>query len=357
MPDQKETEPSDNQRRLQVMRGEAERRQKTWRVMGLSDIGAPLSQNANPTTLLVLSRGANDGRINRSRPHGIQTIQAFPGRPLRDALAPSGATIPFGAVIIDSDVRDAADQVADIRRHPGLADWPILALFDVSSTAQALRQAGATRVVASQDLLTALSEVPLLIEETAMRRSLSEVLKALRTEDVEDSGLGLRLIGRKVFEHHLTRLLMDGSDGDISALPLSLLVVEMIRPTDTDKDRDRDRDRDKVDKNPADRNPANQGPGEMGAMRTALMRTACSLVSQLVRGEDLPAKWSNHQIVISMPGTSADQAQLAAERLQAIFSSSQIAPSESRQPPHFTLSVITSTGAESADDFLARALK
>lgn len=307
---------TDNLRRLEVMRGEAARRQKTWSVMGLTDTDENLSSSHAPSALLVLSMGSNDARINRSRPHGVQTIQAFPGRPLRDSIASN----QFGAVIIDCDVRGAADQIAEIRRDPNFADWPILAIYDVPSLATDLKNAGATLVFSADELLSALVEVPVLIEENTMRRSLSQVLKAMRTEHVDRSTFDQPLIDRSVFEHHLARMLMDAADGDTSAQPTSLLVL-----TTAD-----------------------------GQDQQAL-KTASAMLPLLVRGEDLPAKLTEAQIAVSMPGTTQESAQSAADRIQSVLDSTKTGPGEGKSIGRFHVSLVTTDGQERADDFLLRA--
>lgn len=274
--------------RLNTMHFELARRLETYSRYGLDapDIAPP--ETLEESTVLVVGNGARFPIIEKALAKNTTIIGAFTRETAEDYLLRR----PFDSIVLDIPYDATVEFVTQLRRNPRFHSLPVIVLLsdvDLPST-DGLYQAGATDIfvepINPHELATKTTNY---IRENRFRDKLRAVYKQARHMATGDALTGL--YSRGFVLEHLDRIF---KDRDRWGEPMTLCGLTM--------------------ENLPEINAA------FGyAVGDRMIRQIGSVVGQLVRGEDMTARWKGGNFLVVLTSTSPDDAQAAINRIRGVI--------------------------------------
>lgn len=324
--------------RLNTMHEELVRRLSTSARYGADapDV-APPPQVDNPT-ILVLGHAIDLGPIEHALAQQATLVGALTVPTAMDYLARQ----PFDAVIINysSDLGRRLEAavpelqhylgfIRDLRRNSRLYNIPALLLADPDCLADAdeIYDAGITDIIAkpfeSAELVV---RVDRLVRELRFRDSLKHVYGQAKHFATSDALTGL--YSRGFLLEHLSTVI---GDAEYTSQSFSLAGFSVSNITDV-----------------------NEALGYAGGDR--VIRQVGEVISFLVRGEDLPARYAGSRFALLLPDTTMESAAYAVNRIKGVVAHTEFAIEGVDIPVHISLStrVTGYKAGDTAEDLLAR---
>ena len=324
--------------RLNTMHEELVRRLNTSARYGADapEIAAP-PQIENPT-ILVLGHAVDLGPIEHALSQCATLVGALTVPTALDYLSRQA----FDAIIINysSDLGRRLEAAVpelehylgftrDLRRNSQLYNIPVLLLSDPDCLADAdeIYDAGITDIVAkpfeSSELVV---RVDRLVRELRFRDSLKTVYGQAKHFVTSDSLTGL--YSRGFLLEHLATVI---GDAEHTSQSFSVAGFSVSNITDV-----------------------NEALGYAGGDR--VIRQVGEVISLLVRGEDLPARYSGSRFALLLPDTSVEAAAYAVNRIRGVVAHTEFAIEGVDCPVHISLStrIAGYEAGDDADGMLAR---
>lgn len=254
---------------------------------------------------------------------GYLTLEATRGDEVVDMLA----HVAVDAVLLDLQLpgQDGHAVLRALKSDPTLRSVPVIMVTaDMSpqSLVSALRAGAQDFVRKPFDVVELLARVEVAIDRAARMRSLARAAEQMEHLALTDGLTGLD--NRRAAERHLERMTAHGRR---TGEALAVLVIDI--------------DRFK---------PLNDTHGH-AAGDAVLVEVAARLEAEARTG-DVVARWGGEEFVVLLPGTDAEQASAAAERLRAAVSQTPIPLADAPAGVFVTVSIGVAAGGNDALDSL-----
>ena len=274
--------------RLNTMHHELARRLQTYASYGLDAPDIAPTQSAQDASVLVVGDGWRLALIQQAMAHTASITGAFTCEAAEDYLQKRA----FDQLILDMEAEAASDFVTALRRNPRHFSLPILVLMKEQETdyRDRLFEEGACDVfVDPVDIADLAIKSSGFIKEYRFREKLRSVYRQARHMATGDALTGL--FSRGFALQHLTRLLEEiaGSGERLSVAGLTIGNLHRI----------------------------NEAHGFAAGDR--IIRQIGTLVGQLVRGEDMVARWKGGSFVVLLTGTDLEAAEPAIRRIRSVI--------------------------------------
>ncbi|PLX39535.1 MAG: hypothetical protein C0606_03245 [Hyphomicrobiales bacterium] len=313
--------------RLSTMREELGRRRATAADYGL-DLPEPDGQGeAGTPSILIVGSGPRFGRLETLVSSAGTVVGSLSSESAIDYLLYH----PFDLVIVDMPDAEAANFVADMRRNPRFHDLPVVMVADGLETEEitALYALGLTDMLALNGHETAfLNRAATLIGEHQLREKLRASYRAARHLATSDALTGL--YSRGFLLDHLTRMV---GDAERHHEPLAVAAFRI---------------------------------GNLGDVNTDLgypagdriIRQVGDMLINLVRGEDLTARWGGGTFIVVLTATRPEDAVTAMRRLSAIIEATTFSLDGLEQTVKIDMrqALVEFTPGESAEHLVRRAI-
>jgi len=274
--------------RLNTMHFELARRLETYSRYGLDapDISPP--ETLEEATVLVVGNGTRFPVIEKALAKNTTIIGAFTRETAEDYLLRR----PFDSIVLDLSPEETIEFVAQLRRNPRFHSLPVIVLLPASEqiSRDDLYQAGATDIfvepINPHELATKTTN---FIRENRFRDKLRAVYKQARHMATGDALTGL--YSRGFVLEHLDRIFKDRERWG-EPLTLCGLTIENLPEI-------------------------NAAFGY--AVGDRIIRQIGTVIGQLVRGEDMTARWKGGNFLVILTSTSPEDAQAAISRIRGVI--------------------------------------
>lgn len=275
--------------RFQVMKREFERRSQTTLKYGFEkNVVAPPELNLeNKEVLLVGAKSETLGEIllqldSKSKIHICQNAD--------QAMAELQEKRFDATIIVGTGQGDVNLRLCnDIRADSKLFNLPVIFVLDFESNRQAAYVHGASDIVVTpQEMPNLRARVSLLVQQAEYRYSLQKLFKESKPLPVSDGPTGLYSFG--FMSAHLASLQKD-YEAEEKALSLASLKVSNLEEIN-----------DKYGFPAGDQ----------------ILRQIGSIISFLVRGEDICCRYKNGTFLIALPSTTLNDARIALNRVYGV---------------------------------------
>lgn len=274
--------------RLNTMHFELARRLETYSRYGLDapDISPP--EEVGDATILVVGNGSRFPVIEKALARKATIIGAF----TRDTAEDYLLRRPFDGVVLDIPLEEASELLGHLRRNPRFYSLPILMLLPEADpdTRDILFETGATDIFVEPINPSELAaKMTNHVRENRFRDKLRAVYRQARHMATGDALTGL--FSRGFALEHLDRVLKDQARwGE----PLSLCGIAIENLPEINS--------------------------EFGyAVGDRVIRQIGALIGQLVRGEDMTARWKGGDFLVILTSTNAEDATSAINRIRGVI--------------------------------------
>jgi len=273
--------------RLNTMHFELARRVETYARYGMDapDISPP--EIIDEVSILIVGEGAHLAIAERALGKGATLIGALTRDMAEDYLNRRA----FDAILLDLPGDEAVDFLSNIRRNAKFHSLPVLALLPHMETGdtEALFEAGATDLFMEPiDPRELAARSDAYIKENRFREKLRSVYHQARHMATGDALTGL--YSRGFILEHLDRMLEDKARWG-EPLTLCGLTIDNLKEIN----------------------------GTYGyAVGDRIIRQIGTLIGQLVRGEDMTARWKGGNFLVILTSTDARDAEVAIARIRGV---------------------------------------
>ena len=277
--------------RLSTMRDELARRRETAREYGLDIPDPTRSDPLRDAGVLVVGSGPYFARLESEMKSLGTVFGALSGATALDYLLYRS----FDLVIVEMPAWEAEDFLADLRRNARFHDLPVLMLADAVNEADVSRlyACGVTDIIAfDQHEPTFVLRAEALINEHRLRENLRQSYRSARHVATSDALTGL--YSRGFLLDHLTRVITD-VERSHDPLTIAAFNIDNIGAINADL-------------------------GYPAGDR--VIRQVSDILINMVRGEDLAARWAGPIFVLVLTATRAEDAEAAMHRIAAVIEAS-----------------------------------